>query len=175
VTSPTWDPSQVGQHQGLTLLLMLWCVYRWESSMVVPWKVQQAVDWDRNILTHNLWTEVWDPYGRIRGRIEEAEGKGDPIERPAVSTNLDSWEIPEINRAINQAAIHGLVQGPRHIYSTRLPGLASAGENAPNPGETWGPKEGGCPLGGKGEGEGVRNCGGGMQGQWLEWINKIIN
>ena len=47
------------------------------------------------ILTASHWTEDWDPYGRIRERIEGTEGDGNPIGRPTVSTNLDSWELPE--------------------------------------------------------------------------------
>jgi hypothetical protein len=41
------------------------------------------------ILTANQWAEVGDSYGRVRGRIEEAEGDGNPIGRATVSTNLD--------------------------------------------------------------------------------------
>ena len=48
---------------------------------------QQLTEMD--VDTPNHWTEVRDPYGGIRGRIEGAEGEGDPIGRPAVSTNLD--------------------------------------------------------------------------------------
>jgi hypothetical protein len=44
------------------------------------------------VLTHNHWTEVKDPYGGIGGRIEGAEGEGDPIGRLSVSTNL---KIPD--------------------------------------------------------------------------------
>jgi hypothetical protein len=40
-------------------------------------------------------TEVRDPYGRVRGRIEGAEGNGNRIGRTTVSTNLDCWELPE--------------------------------------------------------------------------------
>jgi hypothetical protein len=42
------------------------------------------------ILMANHWTEVGDPYERIRGRIEEAEGDSKPIGRTTVSTNLDA-------------------------------------------------------------------------------------
>jgi len=35
---------------------------------------------------------TWDPCGWIRKRLEEAE-EGEPIGRPAVSTNLDPWDI----------------------------------------------------------------------------------
>jgi hypothetical protein len=47
------------------------------------------------ILRINHWTEVGDPYGRVRGRIEGAEGDGNPIGRPTVSTNLDPRELSE--------------------------------------------------------------------------------
>jgi len=47
------------------------------------------------IITSNHWTEVWTPYGRIRGRTEGPKGEGDPIGRPAVSTNLHPWEISD--------------------------------------------------------------------------------
>ena len=33
------------------------------------------------------------------GKVEEAEGEGDPIERPAVSTNPDPWELPKTEPA----------------------------------------------------------------------------
>ena len=39
-------------------------------------------------------TEVREPYGRVRGRTEGAEGDGNPIGR-IVSTNPDSWELQE--------------------------------------------------------------------------------
>ena len=47
------------------------------------------------ILTANHWTEVRNPDGNVRGRIEGAEGDGNPIGRTTVSTNLDPWELPE--------------------------------------------------------------------------------
>jgi hypothetical protein len=47
------------------------------------------------ILTPSHWIEVGDSYGGIRGRIKEAKGEGDPIGRPAVSTNIDSRELLE--------------------------------------------------------------------------------
>ena len=37
-------------------------------------------------------------------------------------------------------------QGPWHIYSRGLPGLASVGEDVPNPQETWGPRDRGFLL-----------------------------
>jgi hypothetical protein len=35
----------------------------------------------------------WDPCGWIGEKLEEAEGEGDPMGRPAVSTHLDSWDL----------------------------------------------------------------------------------
>jgi hypothetical protein len=47
------------------------------------------------ILTGKPWTKVRDHCGRVRGRIEGAEGDGNPIGSTTVSTNLDPWELPE--------------------------------------------------------------------------------
>jgi hypothetical protein len=47
------------------------------------------------ILTPNQWIEAGDSCGRIREKLEEAEEEGDPIGRPAVSTNLDSRDLSD--------------------------------------------------------------------------------
>lgn len=54
-------------------------------------------NWPRQMqtLTVNHWTEVGSSYSRIRGRIEGAEGDGNPIGTPTVSTKLYHWELPE--------------------------------------------------------------------------------
>ena len=80
----------------------------------------------KHILTPNHWTEVGDPYGWIRGRIEEAERESHPIERPTVSPNPDSRELPETEPPTR--SIQWPVWGPWHIHSWYLPGLASVGE-----------------------------------------------
>jgi hypothetical protein len=43
------------------------------------------------LLTAKHWIEVGDPNGRTEG----TEGDGNLIGRPAVSANLDPWELPE--------------------------------------------------------------------------------
>jgi len=48
------------------------------------------------IPTPNHCTEVRGLCRGIGGRIKGAEREGDPIGRPAVSNNPDTWEIPEI-------------------------------------------------------------------------------
>jgi hypothetical protein len=63
-------------------------------------------------------------------RFEEAEGEGDSIGRPAVSTHPDPWELSETSPPTR--SIHGLARGPSHIYSRRLSGLASV-DNVPSP------------------------------------------
>ena len=47
------------------------------------------------IPTDKHWTEVRDPYRRVRGRTEGPQGDGNPTGRPTVSTNLDPWKLPE--------------------------------------------------------------------------------
>jgi hypothetical protein len=47
------------------------------------------------IFTPNQWTEAGDPCGCVREKLEEAEEESDPIGRPAVSTNLDPWDLSD--------------------------------------------------------------------------------
>jgi hypothetical protein len=60
------------------------------------------------ILTANHWTEVRDPYGEIRARIEGAEGDCNLIGRPIFTTTPDPWVLPETEPLKH---IHGLVHG----------------------------------------------------------------
>jgi hypothetical protein len=66
-------------------------------------------------------------------RLAEAEEECDPIWRPAVSINLDPWDLSDTELPTRQHTL--LVQVPLHIYTWGLPGLASVGEDTPNPGE----------------------------------------
>ena len=59
----------------------------WLSSEKLYQQLQQ--------LTETIGLSLGNPYGRVRGRIEEAEGDGNSIERPTVSANPDHWELPE--------------------------------------------------------------------------------
>jgi hypothetical protein len=70
--------------------LQLGAKYRW----VLIDSTQQLTETDTD--THSKhWTEVWDPYGRVRGRIEGAESDGNTTGRPTLPTNLEPWELPE--------------------------------------------------------------------------------
>jgi hypothetical protein len=141
-------------HLGLTLWLVLWCAYKWEPDMAVLWEALPEADWDRCRYLHSTIglkfgtpmvelgeTEVRDPYGWIRRRIEEAEKKSDPIGRPADSTNPDPRELPGPEPPTRRIQ---LIQDPWHIYSR---GLALVRDDVLNPQNPWGPREWGGLLG----------------------------
>jgi hypothetical protein len=65
--------------------------------------------------TDKHWKEVRDPYGRVRGRIEDPEGNRNPTGRPTMSTNLG------VPRDLSYQSIYKLVQDPWHICSRGLP------------------------------------------------------
>jgi hypothetical protein len=107
----------------------------------------------RQILTPNHWTEVRDPEGWIRGRIEKAERESDPIRIPAVSSNPYPRELTETE--LPTSSIHGPVQG----LGTNIAELCLVWLQwemclilmilvAPGKEEIWGEH----PLGGKGGG-----------------------
>jgi hypothetical protein len=54
---------------------------------------KQLKESDADIYTQ--WIEAADPCGWIREKLEEAEEEGDPIGRPAVSINLDLWDLSD--------------------------------------------------------------------------------
>ena len=80
----------MGRHQTLTLLLMLCCACRQEPSMAVFWEALWAADWDR--CRYLQLTEVRDPYGRVRGRIEGTEGMATTQEDQ--QCQLGPWGAP---------------------------------------------------------------------------------
>jgi hypothetical protein len=79
------------------------------------------------ILTARHWTEVRNSYGKLRGRIEGTEGVDNPIERPTVSTNLETWEFPETELPTKEH-IPARPRPPNTCH--RQPCLASVGEDA---------------------------------------------
>ena len=44
--------------------------------------------------------ELGDSFGRVEERIEDPERYGNPIGRPTESTNLDPWELSEMEPPI---------------------------------------------------------------------------
>ena len=59
------------------------------------------------ILTPNHFTEVGDPYGWIKGRMEDTEKEDYPIGRPAVSTTPDPWDVSETKSPTRQHTVAG--------------------------------------------------------------------
>jgi hypothetical protein len=87
------------------------------------------------ILTASHWTEVRDPYGRVRERTEAAEEDINPLGRPTVSTSQTPGSSQRLNhhQGVHMDRVQGLVHEPWYICSRGLPCLASVGENAVNP------------------------------------------
>jgi hypothetical protein len=73
-------------------------------------------------------------------KAERSWGKADPVGGPAVSVNLDSWDLSNtgpLNRQYTPADIRLL----QHTHSRGLPGLCSFRDDAPNTQKTEGPRE----------------------------------
>jgi hypothetical protein len=87
VTAPTWDPSQgeAPRPDTVTDAMLGLQTGAWQGCPLRG-PTRQLTETDAYILTPNYWTEVRDPCGSIREKIEEAEGESNPIGRPAVST-----------------------------------------------------------------------------------------
>ena len=133
--------------------------------MAALWEAQQAADLRQSrYLNPTTGLKSGIPCGWIKERLEEVEEEGDPIGRPAVSTNLDPRDLSDTEPPTRQHTLAGLrPQTHTYMYRGGLPGLDSMGEDAPNPRETWGPRE----WGGLGGGISTwRQSGGGM-----EWGN----
>jgi hypothetical protein len=79
----------------------------------------------------DTYCQALESYRRVRGRTEEAEGDGNPIRRPTVSTNLDPWGLPG-----TKPPTKGLAWDPWHISIREQPCLASVGKDVPNPIDT---------------------------------------
>ena len=92
------------------------------------------------IFTPNQWTEAADPCGWIGEKLEEAEEEeGNPVEGPAVSINLDPWDLSSTGPPTRQHSPADM--RPEPIYSRGLSGLVSLKEDAPNSQETGGARE----------------------------------
>ena len=73
-------------HPNLTLLMILFCAYRqaWLSSERLYQQLTE-IDADR----------LGAPMGELGEGLKELKGDCNPIGRPAVSTTMDPWLVPE--------------------------------------------------------------------------------
>jgi hypothetical protein len=109
----------MGDHQALTLSLMPCCAYIQEPSMAFLWETLPRADWDRCRYLQ-IYSQVLDlriPMARVRGRTEGAEGDGNSIGRPTVSTNSNPWELQRLSH--QPRSKHGLGCSPWHIFRQR--------------------------------------------------------
>ena len=74
-------------------------------------------------LAANYSSKVGDPYERVRGRTEGAEGDGNPIGR-TISTNPDSWELQETKPPTKEHKWVGLRPQAHMQQRTALSGLS---------------------------------------------------
>ena len=63
-----------------------------------------AFDFIKTIHFHSFWGH----FGWIRKRLEETEEEGNPTGRPAVSTNLDPWDLSDTESPTRQHTWAGL-------------------------------------------------------------------
>jgi hypothetical protein len=68
----------------------------------------------------------------IRERLEEVEEEGNPMERPAASTNLDPGDLSDTVPPTRRHILAGL-RAFGHIYSRGLPDPASVRGDALSP------------------------------------------
>ena len=116
--------------------MMLLCAYRQKLTMAVH-REAQLTETDTDTYIHQC-TEVRVPYDWVRERLEEAEEEGDPTGRPAVSTDLDPWDL---SLSHHPGSVLQLAWGPWHIDSRGVSHLVSVGDHVSKPMETWGPRE----------------------------------
>ena len=104
----SWDPShgKTPRPDAITAAMMCLQMGAWHGCAL-----KALTEVEAN--TSNRWTVDRDYYSSMRGRIEEAQGKIDPIGRPKFSTNPIPREPPETETPTRSK--HGLVKGPWNI------------------------------------------------------------
>jgi hypothetical protein len=66
------------------------------------------------IFAPNQWTEPTGPCWWIRERLKEAKERGNPVGGPAVSINLDRWDLSN-TRPPNRQHTPADMRSPTHI------------------------------------------------------------
>jgi hypothetical protein len=63
---------------------------------------------ESDVDTSNKWTEAGNPCRWIRERLDEVEEEDDPIQRPAVSANLNPWDLSDTEPPTRQHRLPAL-------------------------------------------------------------------
>jgi len=95
VTGPKWDPAQREAQRPDTIIEAMECSQKGVYHDCPPTDPTSSWKSQIQICAPKQWTEAADPCGWIRGKPEEAEEEGDPIGKPAVSTNQDPWYLSD--------------------------------------------------------------------------------
>jgi hypothetical protein len=140
VTGPNWDPAQA-ETWGLWHCYWYCGVLADRSLAWLPSERpnKQLKESDADTSTQPMaWSPgpLWLNWGKAGRRW----GGGQVT--PWVQQSPLTW-TPKISRTLSHqpGCRHQLLWYPRHIYSRGLPGLASVREDAPNPRETWDPRD----------------------------------
>jgi hypothetical protein len=112
VTGPNWDPAQGEAPRPDTITDAMVCLQTRAYHDCSPKAPTNSWKSHMQIFTPNQWTEVGDPCVWIREKLEGAE-EGDPIRKPAVSTNLDPWDLSDTEPPTRQHTL--AIWGPQHI------------------------------------------------------------
>jgi hypothetical protein len=90
----------------------LWPIILAQSVISKPMTV--TVSKGIESVTEEIWPTIGlrlgspQSIGRVRGTIKETGRGGSPILRPTVSTNLDSWELPQTKSPTKEHTWAGL-------------------------------------------------------------------
>jgi hypothetical protein len=104
-----------GRPQDLILLLRLWNAHKKEPSMTTLWKTQQAAESQMQIFAPNQWTEATDLCCWIREGGKKLRRRViDPVGGPAVSINLDLWDLSNTGPT-NRQHTSADMRPPTHI------------------------------------------------------------
>ena len=104
MTGLTWGPSHV-QEPNLDTYMPC-CACRQEPSMAFLRRSTSSWLRQMKIFTANLWNDVGDPLGKVRGKLEGADCN--PIGRTTVLTNASSSQ--SLRHPLK--SIQGIVSGP---------------------------------------------------------------
>ena len=126
------------QSQSLTLLVIIFCLYRQEPSIASSERLYPADKWDRcRYLQPKIGRRSGNPMEELGERLKtlKDENGTTPQEDQQCQLTWTSWSSQKLGH--QSKSICRLVQGRYHIWRRGLPCLYSVGEDAPNSAETW--------------------------------------